>query len=63
VTNLAARLCANAERRQILISQRVFSAIEDIVVVDALGGLQLRGFSKPTPAYNVVGLDEARARA
>jgi len=63
VTNLAARLCANAEGRQILISQRVFSAIEDIAVVDALGELQLRGFSKPAPAYNVVGLDEARARA
>jgi len=61
VTNLAARLCAEAERRQILISQRVFSAIEDIVVVDSLGELTLRGFSKPARAYNVVGLDEARA--
>jgi len=63
VTNLAARLCANAEGRQILVSQRVFSGIEDIAVVDALGELQLRGFSKPAPAYNVVGLDEARTRA
>jgi adenylate cyclase len=62
VTNLAARLCAEAERRQILISQRVFSAIEDIVVVDSLGELTLRGFSKPARAYNVIGLDEARAK-
>jgi adenylate cyclase len=62
VTNLAARLCAEAERRQILISQRVFSAIEDVVVVDALGELSLRGFSKPARAYNVIGLDEARAK-
>jgi adenylate cyclase len=62
VTNLAARLCAEAERRQILISQRVFSAIEDIVVVDSLGELNLRGFSKPARVYNVVGLDEARAK-
>jgi class 3 adenylate cyclase len=62
VTNLAARLCAEAEGRQILISQRVFSAIQDVAVVDALGELSLRGFSKPTKAYNVVGLDEARAR-
>jgi adenylate cyclase len=62
VTNLAARLCAQAERRQILISQRVYAAIEDIVVVDAVGELSLRGFSRPTRAYNVVGLDEARAR-
>jgi adenylate cyclase len=63
VTNLAARLCAEAEGRQILISQRVYSAIQDIVVVDALGELSLRGFSKSSKAYNVVGLDEARARA
>jgi adenylate cyclase len=61
VTNLAARLCAEAEGRQILISQRVFTAIEGIVVVDSLGELTLRGFSKPARAYNVVGLDEARA--
>ena len=63
VTNLAARLCAEARGRQILISQRVLSAIGDIAVVDALGELSLRGFSKPSRAYNVVGLDEARARA
>ena len=63
VTNLAARLCAEAQGRQILISQRVFSAIQDVVVVDALGELSLRGFAKPSKAYNVVGLDEARARA
>jgi adenylate cyclase len=63
VTNLAARLCAEAQERQILISQRVFSAVQDVAVVDALGELSLRGFSKPAKAYNVVGLDEARARA
>jgi adenylate cyclase len=61
VTNLAARLCAEAERRQILISQRVYAAIEDIVVADPVGELTLRGFSRPTHAYNVIGLDEARA--
>jgi adenylate cyclase len=61
VTNLAARLCAEAERRQILISQRVYAAIEDIVVADLVGELTLRGFSRPTHAYNVIGLDEARA--
>jgi class 3 adenylate cyclase/CheY-like chemotaxis protein len=63
VTNLASRLCAAAEGGQILISQRVFSAIDQIAVVDSLGELTLRGFSRPTRAYNVVGLDEARARA
>ena len=62
VTNLAARLCAEAAPRQILISQRVYAAIEDIVVADSVGELALRGFSRPARAYNVVGLDEARAQ-
>ena len=62
VTNLAARLCAEAQPRQILISQRVYAAIEDIVVADSVGELALRGFSRPAKAYNVVGLDEARAQ-
>jgi class 3 adenylate cyclase len=63
VTNLAARLCAHAAPGQILISQRVQAAAEDIIVADSVGELALRGFSRPTRAYNVVGLDEARARA
>jgi adenylate cyclase len=62
VTNLAARLCAEAAGRQILISQRVYAAIEEIVVADSVGELALRGFSRPARAYNVVGLDEARAQ-
>jgi class 3 adenylate cyclase/CheY-like chemotaxis protein len=62
VTNMAARLCAEAHGQQILVSQRVFAAIEDIVVADSVGELSLRGFARPARAYNVVGLDEARAR-
>ena len=63
VTNLAARLCAEATAGQILISQRVHSATEEMVIADAIGELTLRGFSRPMPAFNVIGLDEARARA
>ena len=61
VTNLAARLCGEAAPRQILISQRVYAAAEDVVIADSVGELSLRGFSRPARAYNVVGLDEARA--
>ena len=61
VTNLAARLCGEAEPGQILISQRVYAAAEDIVIADPVGELALRGFLQPARAYNVVGLDEARA--
>jgi class 3 adenylate cyclase len=62
VTNLAARLCAEAAAGQILISQRVHAATEGMVTADWVGELALRGFSRPTSTYNVVGLDEARAR-
>ncbi|MEA2382842.1 MAG: adenylate cyclase [Solirubrobacteraceae bacterium] len=61
VTNLAARLCAEAAPGQILISQRVHAATEGMVTADWIGELALRGFSRPTATYNVVGLDEARA--
>ncbi len=56
VTNLAARLCGEAKPGQILISQRVYGAVEDSVDVEELGGLTLRGFSKPVPAFNALRL-------
>ena len=61
VTNGAARLCAEAAAGQILISQRVYAAGEGLIVADSVGDLTLHGFSRPMRAYNVVGLDEARA--
>jgi class 3 adenylate cyclase len=60
VTNLAQRLCARAAPGQILISQRVQAATEEIAVAEPVGELELPGFSRPTPAYNVLGLDAAR---
>jgi adenylate cyclase len=56
VTNLAARLCGEAKPRQILISQRVYGAVEASVEIEDLGGLTLRGFSKPVPAFNILRL-------
>jgi adenylate cyclase len=56
VTNMAARLCGEAKPRQILVSQRVLGAVEDLVEVEDLGGLALKGFSKPVPAFNVARL-------
>jgi adenylate cyclase len=58
VTNLAARLCDEAGGAQILISQRVYAAVEDIVVAGAVGELSLKGFVKPVPAFNIVALKE-----
>jgi len=56
VTNLAARLCAEALGGQILISQRVLGEIGDLVEIEAVGDLVLKGFSKAVPAFNVVRL-------
>jgi len=63
VTNLAARLCDQAGPGQILISQRVYAATEHLLVAEPVGELSLRGFSRPTRAYDVRGLDAARVRA
>jgi adenylate cyclase len=59
VTNMAARLCGEAKPRQILISQRVFGAVEALIEVEELGVLTLKGFSRPVPAFNVLALKGA----
>ena len=53
VTNLAARLCADAKPGQILVSQRVQGAIAETRRADAIGALTLRGFQRPVPAFAV----------
>jgi adenylate cyclase len=63
VTNLAARLCAEARPWQILLSQRVHAAVEEFVTSEPVGELTLRGFTRPVPAFNVLGLDAARIRS
>lgn len=59
VTNLAARLCGEAAGGQILISQRVYTAIEDLVEVEALGEVALKGFHRPVTVYNILHLKES----
>lgn len=60
VTNLAARLCSAADPWQVLVTQRVSAAVEDVAVVRPVGELTLRGFSRPIATYDVIGLDAAR---
>jgi adenylate cyclase len=54
VINLASRLCDAAHPGQIIISQRVFGAIEYRVGASHIGQLSLKGFSRPVDAYEVV---------
>ena len=58
VTNLAARLCSEATPGQILISQRVCASVEDLVELEPVGELKLKGLLKPVPAFNVLGLKQ-----
>jgi adenylate cyclase len=58
VTNLAARLCGEARPGQILVSRRLYGALEALVDVEPVGELALKGFAKPVTAFNVL-----RARA
>jgi adenylate cyclase len=59
VTNLAERLCAEATPWQILVTQRVNAAAEDLVVSRLVGELSLRGFSRPVRAFEISGLEAA----
>jgi adenylate cyclase len=59
VTNLAARLCADAEPWQILVTERVFAAAGNLVVGEDAGSRALRGFSRNTHAYSVKGVDSS----
>jgi class 3 adenylate cyclase len=56
VTNLAARLCSEAKPGQILISKRVLATMEELLQVESAGELSLKGFNRPIPAFNVLGL-------
>ena len=56
VTNLASRLCHQAQAAQILISQRIFGSVEEMVEAEPLGELSLKGFNRPITAYNVLRL-------
>ena len=62
VTNLAARLCGEAGGGEILVSQRVWGAIEDrldaardgLRQAEPAGELALKGFHRPVPAFRLL---------
>ena len=51
--NVAARLCAEAKDRQILLSQRVNVALKGNIATEQVGALALKGLTQPVVAYNV----------
>jgi class 3 adenylate cyclase len=54
--NLAARLCGEAKNMQVLISPRVLAKVEDRIEIEPIGDLVLKGFHRPIPTYNVLGI-------
>ncbi len=56
VTNLAARLCAEAKDGQILVTQRVAAAIDKIAELQHLGDIPFKGLARPIAVLNVSGL-------
>jgi class 3 adenylate cyclase len=56
VTNVAARLCAAAAARQILISPRVRAGLDERFETRPLGPLELRGISRPVEVHEVIGM-------
>jgi adenylate cyclase len=64
VTNLAFRLCSEARPGQVLAAKRVAAAVEELVDVEAVGDLALRGFSRPVPTVELLKLrDRPHAQA
>ena len=57
VTNLAARLCSEAQHGQILVSGRVHELVKPLVQVEPVGDLKLKGFQNPVPTYQIIGLN------
>ena len=59
VTNLASRLCDEAKGGEILIGPRVIAAVSDVVELEPVGPLDLKGFSQPITAANVLSVKGA----
>ena len=56
VMNLASRLCDEAGTGQILVNERVFAEVEDLVEAETAGELTLKGFVKPVSAFSILGM-------
>ena len=56
VTNLAARLCAEATGGQVLVDRKTMARVESLVDATALGPMTLKGFTHPVPAFVLGGL-------
>ena len=56
VVNLAARICGVAAGGQILVTQRIHTAVDDRAVINSLGEMEFKGLSRPVPVAEIIAL-------
>ena len=56
VVILASRLSSQATANQILLSQRAAGMVEELIEVESVGELEIKGLSRPVAAANVLGV-------
>lgn len=62
VTNLAARLCGEAQGGQILTNQKTLSEFEHLVEVEKIGELHLKGFARSISTFNITALVDGNSK-
>ena len=63
VTNLAARLCAEATGGQVLVDRKTMARVDALVDAAPVGPLTLKGFTHPVPAFVLSALKPAASGA
>jgi class 3 adenylate cyclase len=58
--NLAARLQQEAKPGQIVVSQRTYSLVKDMVEAEEIGEVEMKGFDKPVVVYDVYGVSDLK---
>jgi adenylate cyclase len=61
--NLASRLESVAPPDTILISKTTYERVRDVAILEAIAPVQLKGKSRPVPAYKVLGMQKRDASA
>jgi class 3 adenylate cyclase len=56
VTNLASRLCDAARDGQIFVSQRIAADLDNVVSLDEIGEVPLKGLTRPGIVFQVLGM-------
>ena len=60
VSNLSARLCAEAKAGQTLVQRRVLNSVENMVEWEPVGDLTMKGIPRPVAAFNVLRLQDQK---